>query len=81
MNTFPEDEIRANFLNKFYQCLLAGRMPHKVRKLVVYGAKDSGKISWFQVFLGIIPIQYVGSITQERQFSTSMIEQDTQIFF
>ena len=53
MNSFPEDEIRANFLNKFYQCLLAGRMPHKVRKLVVYGLKDSGKTSWLQVFLGI----------------------------
>ena len=56
MNSFPEDEIRANFLNKFYQCLLGGRMPHKVSKLVVYGPADSGKKSWFQVFLGIIPI-------------------------
>ena len=45
MNSFPEDEIRANFLNKFYQCLLAGRMPYKVKKLVVYGPKDSGKTS------------------------------------
>ena len=81
MNSFPEDEIRANFLNKSYQCLLAGRIPHKVRKLVVYGPKDSGKTSWFQVFLGIIPIQYVASITQENQFSTSMIKQHTQIVF
>ena len=81
MNSFPEDEIRANFLNKFYQCLLAGRMPHKVRKLLVYGPKDSEKSSWFQVFLGLIPIQYVASITQEKQFSTSMIKQDTQIVF
>ena len=55
MNYFPEDEIRANFLNKFYQCLLAGRMPHKVRKLVFYGPKDSGKTNWFRVFLSIIP--------------------------
>ena len=81
MNSFPEDEIHANFLNKFYQCLLARRMPHKVRKLVVYRPKDSGKTSWFQVFLGIIPIQYVASITQEKQFSTSIIKQDTQIVF
>ena len=81
MNSFPEDEVRANFLNKFYQCLLAGRMPHKVRKLVVYGPKDSGKTSWFQVFLGIIPIQYGASITQENQFSISMIKQDAQIVF
>ena len=81
MDSFPEDEIRANFLNKFYQCLHAGRMSHRVRKLVVYRLKDSGKTSWFQVFLGIIPTQYVASITQEKQFSTSMIKQDTQTVF
>ena len=50
MNSFPEDEVRVNFLNKSYQCLLAGRMPHKLRKLVVYEPKDSGKTSWFEVF-------------------------------
>ena len=33
------------------------------------------------MFLGVIPIQYVASITQEKQFSTSMIKQDTQIVF
>ena len=33
------------------------------------------------MFLGIIPIQYVASIAQEKRFSTSMIKQDTQIVF
>ena len=47
----------------------------------MYGPKDSGKTSWFQVFLGTIPVQYVASITQEKQFSASMIKQDTQIVF
>ena len=37
LNSFPDDDVRVNFLNKFYQCLMAGRMPHKVRKLVVHG--------------------------------------------
>ena len=54
MNSFPEPEIRVNFLNKFYQCLLAGHMPHKVKKLVVHRPKDSGKTSWINIFLGII---------------------------
>ena len=81
LNSFPDDDVRANFLNKFYQCLMVGRMPHKVRKLVVRGPKDSGETSWFQVFLGIIPIRYVASITQEKQFSTSMLKPDTQIVF
>ena len=56
-------------------------MPHKVRKLVVHGQKDSGKTSWSQVFLGIIPIRYVASITLEKQFSTCMLKEDTQIVF
>ena len=43
LNSFPEDYDRANFLNKFYQCLMAGRMPHKVRKLVVKVQKTAEK--------------------------------------
>ena len=34
LNSFPEEELRAWFLNKFYECLMAGKMPHKRRKLV-----------------------------------------------
>ena len=79
MNSFPEPEIRVNFLNKFYQCLMAGHMPHKVTKLVVHGPKDSGKTSWINVLLGIIPISQVASITQERQFAVSLIEESTQL--
>ena len=52
LNSFPEDYDRANFLNKFYQCLMAGRMLHKVRKLVVKGPKDSGKNNVGICFLG-----------------------------
>ena len=78
MNSFPESEIRVNFL-KFYQCLIAGRMPHKVKKLVLHGPNDSGKTSWINVVLGIIPMSQVASITQERQFAASMIEENTQL--
>ena len=28
LNSFPEEEVRARFLNKFYECLMAGKMPH-----------------------------------------------------
>ena len=65
LNFFPDDDVRANPLNKFHRCLMAGRMPHKVRKPVVHGPKNSGKTSWSHVFLGIIPIRYIASITQE----------------
>ena len=76
----PDPETRGvNFLNKLYQCLMADKMPHKVRKLVVHGPKDSGKTSWINVLLGIIPMTDVVSITQEQQFATAMIEEHTQL--
>ena len=79
LNSFPDPETRVNFLNKFYQCLMAGKMLHKVRKLVVHGPKDSGKTSWINVLLGIIPMSDVVSITQEQQFAAAMIEEHTQL--
>ena len=54
-------------------------MPHKTRKLVVYGPKDSGKTSWFHVFLGVIPMKFIASITSEKQFAASMITNDSQL--
>ena len=56
-------------------------MPHKVRTLVVKGPKDGRKTTWASVFLGIIPMKFVASITQEAQFSLSMINEDTQLVF
>ena len=78
-NSFPEEKKRAQFLNKFYQCLLAFRFSHKLRKLVVVGPKDSGKTTWASVFLGICPLRFVASITKEKQFLAAMINGDTQI--
>ena len=78
-NSFPEENVRVSFLNKFYQCLLAHKIPHKTRKLVVAGPRDSGKTSWAYVFHRIIPPQYIASITNERQFSAAMIHDDTQL--
>ena len=79
LNSFEDPFTRVNFLNKFYQCLLASRMPHKVRKLVVVGPRDSGKTSWANVFHRIVPSEFIASITNERQFSAAMIKDDTQL--
>ena len=79
LNSLPDPETRVNFLNKFYQCLMAGKMPNKVRKLVLHGPKDSGETSWINVLLGIIAMTDVASITQERQFAAAMIEEHTQL--
>ncbi|XP_028403921.1 uncharacterized protein LOC114526506 [Dendronephthya gigantea] len=79
VNSFPDDDVRARFLNKLYQCLLAFSMPHKVRKLVVVGPKDSGKTSWSNIFHRVIPASYIASLTNERQFSAAMINNETQL--
>ena len=54
---------------------------HKTRKLVVYGPKDSGKTSWFHVFLGVIPMKFIASIRSEKQFTASIITNDSQLIF
>ena len=53
-------------------------MPHKVKKLLVHGPKDTAKTSWINILLGIIPMSQVTSVTQERQFAASKIEESTQ---
>lgn len=79
LNSFSDEGVRANFLNKFYQCLLAFNMPHKVKKLVVAGPKDSGKTSWSNIFHRLIPANFISSLTNERQFSAAMITNETQL--
>ena len=78
-NSFPELPERTAFLNKFYQCFVGCRMPHKIRKLVVSGPKDSGKTSWACVFHRIIPSDRIASITKEGKFSASMINDATEL--
>jgi hypothetical protein len=41
--------VQTNFINKFYQCLLAHKIPQKTRKLVVAGPRDSGKTLWAHI--------------------------------
>lgn len=79
LNSFQDTAVRVNFLNKMYQCLMPSKMPHKVRKLVVAGPKDSGKTSWASIFHRIIPPAFIASITNERQFSAAMINDETQL--
>lgn len=78
-NSFPNEKTKANFLNKFYQCFMAGRMPHKCRKLVVCGPKDSGKTTWASLFLAVIDRIYIASLTKEKTFSAMMITEETQL--
>ena len=81
LNSFPEIQDRARFLNKLYQCFLCHQLPHKVRKLVVVGAADSGKTSWANIFFGIIPRENIAILTKEQTFGASMIEDDTELLY
>ena len=81
LNSFPEENVRVRFMNKFYECLMVGRMPHKIRRLVLCGPKDSGKTSWVQVSVGIIPLTNLAAITQEKQFSTAVMNEHIELVF
>ena len=67
---------RVRYLNKVYQCFMAGKIPHKVKELVACGLKGSGKTAWASAFSGIIPCQYIASITAENQFACRMLKFD-----
>ena len=81
LNSFPTPPVRADFLNKFYQCMLYGQLPQKTRKLVVCGTKDSGKTSWARVFYGLMNKKRIASVTKEKKFAFAMIDGETELIF
>ena len=80
-NSFPDLEERVKVLNKLYQCLVAFRMPEKVRKLVFLGPKNSGKTSWSAISRRIMPVDKIVSVTTGGQFSAGMIRNETESKF
>jgi len=80
-NSFPDLFERVQFVNKMYQCFLCLQLPHKVRKLVVYGPCDSGKSSWANVFFGLMPKNKIAVLTKEKNFGSSMIMEDTELLY
>ena len=81
LNSSPEVPKRVEFLNKFYQCLLYGQLPHKAMKLVVCGTNNSGKSSWARIFLGTMNRLKIVSVTKEKTFDLSMVDEDTKLIF
>lgn len=51
-NSFPKERECKKFYQKYYQLLLHGKFPMKEPKLMLVGAADSGKTSWFYPFQG-----------------------------
>ena len=69
------------FLNKFNQCPLYGQLPHKAKKLVVCGANNSGKSSWARIFFDLMNRSKIVSVTKEKTFGLSMVDEDTELIF
>ena len=78
---FPDITERVRFCNKFYQCFLCWQLPHKIKKLVVVGEKNSGKTSWSKVFFGLMPKEKIAVLSKEKNFGSSMIENDTELLW
>ena len=81
LNSFPDLGDRVRFANKFYQCFLCCQLPHKVRKLVVVGDKDSGKTTWVKVFFGLMQRQKIAVLTKEENFGAQIIQDDTELLW
>ena len=78
LNSFPEVPKRVELLNKFYQCLLYGQLPHKAKNLVVCGANNSGESSWARIFFCFMNRTKIVSVTKEKTFGLSMVDENTE---
>ena len=81
LNSFSVEEQRALFLAKWYQLMFYHRHQMKTPALMVVGPHDCGKTTMINPILELIPVEYIGSITKENQFSTSSINKDTRLTF
>ena len=79
INSFPDLKERIKVINKLYRCLVAYRMPEKVRKLVFFGPKNSGKTSWSAIFRRIMPVGKIVSVATGGRFAAGMIRKETEL--
>lgn len=47
--------------------------------LVFCGGNNSGKLSWARIFFGLINRSKVASVTKEKTFSLSMVDENTDL--
>ena len=80
-NSFDDEVEKKAFLRKYYQCLCHNKFHHKTRKLCIVGERDSGKTSLLAPLQGIIPISKIATLTREKQFSTQMVNPETELVF
>lgn len=81
INFFLEVPKHVEFLNKFYQCLLHGQLPHEAKKAVVCGTNNSGKSSCGRIFFGLMNRLKIVSVLKEKTFGLSTMDEDTELTF
>ena len=60
---------------------MKGKFPQKMKKLCCVGEPDSGKTSWLAPFQGIISQDKLATVTRDKHFSASMLNEDTECLF
>ena len=80
-NSFTDLPTLIKFLNKFYQCALGRGIPLKCKKLLVYGAQDSGKTTWAYILKGLIPERHIASLSKSTNFALQQVDEQTMLIF
>ena len=80
-HNFPDRREKAKLLITFYHCLLAKQLPMKTPKLTLIGDRNSGKTSLVNVLFGLTHPEFVATLSKEKVFGTSMIDDDTMLLF
>ena len=78
-NSFPTQKEITAFAIKYYQLMFHHRHQMKRPVLMVVGPRDCGKTTIINPILELIPAEHVASLTPEKQFSCSMLNQDTEL--
>ena len=79
-HSFPEEKKRAQFLNKFYQRLLAFRFHTSYENSLLLGQRILGRQPGHLFFYEYVPFAlWRTAITKEKLFSAAMINNNTHI--
>ena len=81
INSFPDLCVRTKFLNRFYTQLLYPQLLHKTKKPLAIGKGNSGKTSWANIVIGLLPRGSVARVTKEKQFGMGSLDEDTEFVF
>lgn len=80
-NSFRQDNVYRMFLQMMYQLLISQNHPFSAKKIICWGASDSGKTTWLVPIQEVVDPTKVATITREKKFAAQMVKPDTQLIF